>query len=333
MASEPKYKLVREIPRKDILFCVARVLGTQRYFVGSSDGDVYFFDLALEKIEPVALPGHSGYVTGVATGVGDVLVSGGSDGYLIWWNSSTREQIRKIKAHDKWVRAVKASPDGKWIASVADDMVCGVWNVETGMLKHELRGHEALTPQKLRSMLFTCAFSPDGTLLATADKVGHIVVWDLAEGKAVGGVEAPLLYTWDGTQRLHSIGGVRALAFSPDGTQLAAGGIGQIGNIDGLGAKARVEIFDWRKKTKLAEITPEKQGLVEFLHYHPNGDWLLMAGGGAKGFMIFVEPKERKILLDETPPMVVHDMAMDEGYKRIFAVGHNKAAVYEEAGR
>ncbi len=333
MPVEPKYKLASEFARKDILFSIARIPGTQKLFVGSSDGNVYALDAAQEKPEFVAMPGHSGYVTGVALGAGSTLVSGGSDGQLIWWNATTREPSRIVKSHNKWIRAVKASRDGKLIASVGDDMVCRIWHAESGDLKQTLRGHEAMTPQNLRSMLYTCAFSPDGTLLATADRVGHIVVWNVADGKAIGGIETPLLYTRDDRQRLHSIGGVRAVAFSPDGTQLAAGGIGQINNIDGLGAKARVEIHDWRNKKLLAEVTPEKQGLVECLHYHPDGDWLMMAGGGAKGFMIFIEPKERKILLDETTPMVVHDVAVGDDFKQLFTVGHQKLAIYAQEPR
>src|SRR4030095_16725963 len=98
--------------------------------------------------------------------------------------------------------------------------------------------------------------------LATADKVGHVVVWDAATGAELAAVEAPVMYTWDPVQRLHSIGGVRSLAFSPDGTLLAVGGTGKIGNIDHLEAKARVEVFDWRAGKQIAEFVSDKQGIV-----------------------------------------------------------------------
>jgi WD40 repeat protein len=331
MPSEPKYKLAKELSRKEIVFSIARLPNSQKLFLGGSDGNVYALDVSVEKPEAVTMAGHAGYVTGMAMGAAETLVTGSSDGQLIWWNAATREQIRTNNVHEKWVRAVKTSPDGKLIASVGDDMVCRIWNTENGALKHELRGHEPLTPQNLRSMLYTCAFSADGMLLATADRVGHIVVWNVADGKPVGGIETPLLYTRDDKQRLHSIGGVRSVAFSPDGNHLAAGGVGQIGNIDGLGAKSRVEIHDWRKKERLAELTYEKQGLIEYLHYHPGGNWLLIAGGGGKGIFIFVDPKDRKTLADENVPMYVHDVAADEDYKHVYLGGHNKVAVYADS--
>ena len=124
MAIEPpKFKVAKELTREDIFLSLASVPDSQRVFLGSSDGNVYALDCSAEKFAPVAMPGHTSYVTGLAL-AGEQLVSGSYDGQLIWWNPTTRELVRKIKAHDKWIRDVKSSPDGKLIASVGDDMVC-----------------------------------------------------------------------------------------------------------------------------------------------------------------------------------------------------------------
>lgn len=326
----PKFKVTKELAREDIFLSLARVTGSERLFLGSSNGDVYALDCSAEKLEPVAMPGHTSYVTGLAL-AGEQLVSGSYDGQLIWWNATTHEQVRKIKGHDKWIRDVKSSPDGKIIASVGDDMVCRLWDAETAKLGHELRGHETMTPTNFTSMLYACAFSADGKLLATADRVGHIVVWDVAAAKEVRSVEAPGLYTWDGKQRIRSIGGVRAVAFSPDMKLLAAGGIDQVGNVDGLSAKARVDLFQWEEKKSIATLKCEKNGLIEFLTFHPKGDWLLAVGGGEKGIMAFIDPGEKKISSESEASMHIHKIALDENCKKLSAAGHKKFAMFAAA--
>src|SRR5205823_7888371 len=215
------------------------------------------------------------YVTGVAL-AGKTLVSGGYDGKLMWWDTESNKAIRTVDAHAKWIRKVIASPDGTLVASVADDMACKLWDAATGKLVKELRGHKEKTPHNFTSMLYAVAFSADGKLLATGDKVGHVVVWDVEGGRELTAVEAPVMYTWDPVQRLHSIGGVRSLAFSPDGRLLAVGGMGKVNNIDHLEGNARVEVFDWKQGKRTHEFPGGKfRGLVQQLVFHPQGDWLL----------------------------------------------------------
>ena len=145
---------------------------------------------------------------------------------------------------------------------------------------HELRGHAEKTPHGFGSMLYAATFSADGKHLATADKIGKAMVWEVATGKKIAEVEAPIMYTWDQVQRLHSIGGIRSLAFSPDGKTLAVGGTGKIGNIDHLEAKARIELFDWATQKRLVEYVSDKQGLVNHLEYRPRR---LVAARGRRG--------------------------------------------------
>ena len=171
---------------------------------------------------------------------GRAAVSGSYDGRLIWWDLEGGGPAQKIEAHAKWVRDVAASADGTLVASVADDMVCRLWDAETGRKRHELSGHAPQTPHHFPSMLYACAFSPDGRHVATGDKVGHVVIWDVSSGRPAATLEATAFYTWDPRQRRHSIGGIRALAFSPDGARVAVGGIGTVSNIDHLDGLARV---------------------------------------------------------------------------------------------
>jgi WD40 repeat protein len=304
---------------------------TKRVFAGSSDGCVYHFDLAEEKPESAAMEGHTGYVTSVAV-AGTSVISGAYDGQLIWWDAESRAKVRGFKAHDRWIRNVVATRDGKLVASVADDMVCRVWDAGSAKPRHELRGHQAMTPNHFSSMLYACAFSDDGTLLATGDKVGHVVVWDVESGKPLATLEVPELYTWDPRARIHSIGGIRSLAFSADNTQLAVGGMGKVGNIDHLEGKARVEVFNWQKQENVAKFSSDKgKGLITHLAFHPQGDWLLGAGGDAKGLFMFLDVAAGKVIREESAATHFHKFALDETGARIFTAGHNKLTLWEAA--
>lgn len=330
MPSDPtKLKVSRTIDRPGICLCLARVPGTTRVFYGSSDSKVYEGDLAAETPEWIELAGHEGYVTGVAV-AGDALVSGAYDGRLIWWDIASRQQLRSVQAHDKWVRGVTVSPDKQWIASVSDDMKCRLWRSASGEPSHTLEGHARLTPQHYPSMLFTCAFSPDSTLLATADKVGRIVVWEVASGQPLAELDAPEMYTWDPRQRRHSIGGIRSLAFSPDGVLLAAGGTGQINNVDHLESLARIEVFDWRQKTRTHELPGDRfKGLVECLAFHPDGEWLMATGGDHGGFIKFISLAQNQLIHQSEAPMHVHGASLADSFDSLYAAGHGKLVTFE----
>jgi WD40 repeat protein len=319
--------VAREIARQEVLFAVARVPQSERLLVATSTGKVV--ELSAAQGGPAAqdLTQHGRYVTSVRL-AGDFAISGDYGGRLTWWDVPNRRHVRTVLAHSRWVRQIAVSPDATLVASVADDMVCRLWDAATGEPVRELRGHAAKTPQHFVSMLYCCAFSPDGCRLATADRVGHVVVWDVATGKQLTTLETPTLYTWDGTQRIRSIGGVRALAFSPDGTHLAIGGVGQIGNVDSIAGPARVEVFDWQRGQRVLEFTGAS-GMVTRLLYAPQGQWLCAVGGGGNGLVMFYDTARRAMVHQANLPMFTHDAAFNEDYTTLYAVGHNKMAVVE----
>lgn len=334
MAADPQQlKSVKDVGRSEIAFCLARIPNTNRMFYGASDGKIYHLDWSAEKLEPQGQDGHSSYVSGMAI-AGNVLVTGGYDCHLMWWNVETREKIRTVEnAHAKWIRNVTATPDGKYVISVADDMLAKVWDAQSGTLLHTLQDHQPQTPEHFPSMLFACATSADSTLLVTGDKVGHVVVWELATGQKLGSVEATGLYTWDPDQRRHSIGGVRSVALSPDNTVLVAGGIGKIGNVDHLDGPSRLEVFNWREGKRLHEVQDDKlKGLIERLAFNPEGTWLVGAGGDHGGFINFYNVAEGKIIKQEKAQMHVHSLAFNEDHDTLYLAGHGKVALWELKG-
>lgn len=322
-------KLTKDLGRKEILLSIALAADGKRVFAGASDGRVYVGDPLAEKPEFAGWEGHESYVTGVAL-AGSWLVSGSYDGKLIWWNSETGEKVRTVDAHQRWIRAVVSTADGSRVASVADDMVCRVWEADGGRLIHELKGHELLTPHHFPSMLYACAFSADGTRLATVDRTGRGVIWDAASGAKLSQVEATEMYTWDPRQRIHSIGGPRSVAFSPDGKRLAIGGMGQVGNIDHLEGKSRVELFDWEQGKRTHEFPGDQfKGLVEQLIFSPTGDALIAVGGDSGGFVQVIDLVEYKLTKQEKAPTHVHDAVISLDGTRVYGAAHNRLLVWQ----
>lgn len=333
-AKEVTYKLAKESGRKDILFSLALADGENRFYAGASDGALRDLTLpaAKDQPKPKDLEGvHTSYITGLARH-GNTLVSGAYDKRLVWWNLEKGEaQLVHDNAHGRWLRGVEISPDGKTVASVADDMVCSLWDMESGKKLHDLQGHEGITPNHFDSMLYCCAFSPDGQLIATGDRIGKIVLWEVATGKEVKTLAAPGFYTWDPRARIHSIGGLRSMAFSPDGKTLATGGMGKVGNIDHLQGKARMELFDVEKGESLGVTESDKfKGLVETLTFGPEGKWLAATGGDHKGWLIFLDVAERKIITEEGVASHIHETAFSEDFTKIYGVGHNRAYAWEK---
>jgi WD40 repeat protein len=321
-------RTIKEVSRRDILFSVARLPRASRLLLGSSDFKIHDLDVLRANPQSQELVGHTSYVTSVRL-AGQTLISGSYDGKLIWWDFEQRRPIRTIdSAHRRWIRGLAVSPDGAILASVADDMVCRLWNIADGTKIRDLQGHQERTPSHFTSMLYTCVFSADGRHLATGDRIGHVVIWETATGRQVGAIDAPLLYTWDGVQRNRSIGGVRALAFSPDGRQLAVGGVGQIGNVDALQGPTRVEIFDWARNQRIGEFTGPN-GIINHVQFHPQNDWLLAIGGGSSGIAMFYHVGRRSMLHQGNAPMHVHDATFNEDFTTLYAAGHNKIVVME----
>jgi WD40 repeat protein len=333
-AKDVSYKLAKESNRKDILFSLAMGEGTGRFYAGASDGALR--DITLPggdaDVKPVdLLDVHTSYVTGVARN-GKTLVSGGYDKRLVWWDLGKGEpMLVRDNAHARWIRGVEMSPDGKFVATVADDMVCSLWDLGNGKKFQELEGHEGITPNHFDSMLYCCSFSPNGQYIATGDRIGKIVIWEVSTGKEVKALSAPGFYTWDPKARIHSIGGLRSMAFSQDGKILATGGMGKVGNIDHLGGKARVEFFDVTKGESLGVVESEEfKGLVETVTFGPEGKWLAATGGDHKGWLLFIDVAERKIIREDGVSSHIHETAFSRDFSMIYGVGHNRAYFWEK---
>ncbi len=315
-------------------YALCQEKGGGRLFAAGDDSVIHVFEPG-GKPDPVARwSKHDGYVSALVA-LDRVIVSAGYDRQLVWWDAGKGEVVRAVEAHQGWVRDVVTTPDRSRLVSVGDDMLVKVWDSATGKPVRSLEGHAKETPQGHVTALYSVAVSPDGKHIASGDRPGEVRVWDIDSGKLLSSFRVPTLYTYDPRQRKRSMGGIRALAFSGDGKTLAVGGVGQIGNVDGLGGPIHLELWDWAKpRLLLATGAKKQQGMINVLLFHPDGDWLVGAGGGGSGFLAFwrINPlpdveKDKKVTIPDHHLKFdghAHRLVLDVKSGTFYAAGHRK---------
>jgi WD40 repeat protein len=86
------------------------------------------------------LEGHNSPVFSVAWSFdGTLLVSGGTDGALRWWDVEQGVCFATVQAHEGWVHSIQVSPDGETVASCGEDGAIRLWDLERGKHLRTLR--------------------------------------------------------------------------------------------------------------------------------------------------------------------------------------------------
>lgn len=183
------------------------------------------------------------------------LAVSAADGRTYLWNIATGRQAATLTgpAGTQSVAGAAFGPGDKTLAVALSDAGTAVWDLATRKLTATFPDGDG-----------ELAVSPDGSDVAVASASGTdpVILWRVATRQEAGSFAA---------------GPVRALAFSPDGSQLAAGGPGGVAVRD-LASRQQVAELTGTQANPLAEVTS--------LAYSPDGKTI--AAGDVRGDVVLL---------------------------------------------
>lgn len=247
--------------------------------------ETHAFLTEISPYEIAVLPGDTDHVHSVAFSPGGRMIAAGvssergqSGTSILLWDVQTRGIVASLKGHTRGQPKVTFSPDGALVASggslCCHDRTVRVWDMATRRETASLEGTAPVT------------FSPDGSRLAYVSEGEKVKIWDVVRRQEIG----TLVH---GDQ-------VNALAFSPDGTLLAAG-TGRWWE-SGRGA---VRLWDVARLEEITIIEAPSSTAVESVTFSPDGTMLAYGWWTDGAIKLWDVPRQQQIgTLEGAEPVV-----------------------------
>ncbi|MBW2701559.1 MAG: protein kinase, partial [Deltaproteobacteria bacterium] len=211
----------------------------------------------------------------------DSLISGSLGGSVRLWQASTGMQQREILRHDKVIRMVKGSPDGRLLLAATADGQILVWDAKTGAMLQRLSGH--------RGVVSCLDVSDDGKKLASSGHDKTVRLWSLV--------------SWEELKRWKAPKTVLSIDMSGDGHHIWFGDVmGFVRHIDvrGRGLLNRLAFKDtW---TGALCLLPDERQL---------------AAGYSDGSLLLWDLEKESFRLLEKIPKAIHFLAADPGGREV----------------
>jgi WD40 repeat protein/Flp pilus assembly protein TadD len=223
---------------------------------------------------------------------GKRLAAGHSDGTVTLLEAPSGRSLQSFPAHGEALLGLAFSPDGAELASSANDHRLRVWNASTG---RRLRDLEVKVDEDRPVLITNLAYRPDGKQVALASGVG-VLLLDWPSGKLSRRLQVNARAAW-------------SVAYSPDGVQLAAGGLdgdvrcwhlaenrqtlvyenpGRLswsvdfspdGRLAAISSSGELLLWDPARGERLLSLPRNGISLVPYLSFSRSAPWLATVGG------------------------------------------------------
>jgi WD40 repeat protein len=306
-----------------------------------SSGEIKIWDVATGD-ERLSVPGHGAKYLAFSPD-GKRLATGGTDLTVRIWDVISGQEALTLRGHTDYVRTVVFSPDGNRLVSASDDRTVRIWDASPWQ-RGERRGEDLMTLRGHAEGLNAVTFHPSEPRLLTGASDGAVKTWDLETGREIRNLPTELAsvdalalrahsdeFVFAGTpgnmvtvvdllsgkpvRQLRAVGEIAALALSPDGKQLAAGGDSkgiivivdistgaEIHRLSGhrwyvmdvafspdpashlaasAGSDGIIRLWDVSNGTELDASPLHSQGVIDGLAFSPDGRFLATGGWDA----------------------------------------------------
>jgi WD40 repeat protein len=193
---------------------------------------------------------------------GQLIASIGHDGSIVLWHWQKNNTPIVIQGHQHEVNTLKFSPDGQTIATASKDGTAKLWQLDGTLLttfsKHAVIDAEELKWADPAISVIDVEFSPDGRMIATANKDGTVTLWRkdgtlVTTLKASKDVDSDSLYLADPSDKINNV------EFSPDGKMIATAGNDQTVRLWELDGNPLATLRGHEDGVKIVQFSPDGQ--------------------------------------------------------------------------